>query len=121
MSSASRLGARPKTRCQAFICINPVDLTQDQTPEFSRKRTEISSLVKDNSPVAAEKNAIFENKAERAGQRKFLNLTACLSQILWAVPVIDRQDLLHDDRTFIERIGDKMSRGADDLHAAAKR
>jgi len=56
--------------------------------------------------------------ADRARQHPALDIAALADEILGRIAMADALDILVDDRAFIERAGDVMGGGADQLDAA---
>src|SRR5438034_11086202 len=85
------------------------------------KRFWVWVSVENHRAVVAKKHAVFQNQFQRSRADELLYITSRLRQILWRVRVVHGNNLLNDDGAFVELVGDKVRRGANDLYSALKR
>src|SRR3954469_1945702 len=79
------------------------------------------SIHKHHGLAAVEDDAILEMMTHRARQHAAFDIAALARQIIRRVAMADALDVLIDDRPLIERAGDVMGGGADQLDAALMR
>src|ERR1700733_8702131 len=77
-------------------------------------------LFEDHGLVLVHEYPVFKYQSERLVQYGSLYFLACQDHIPGGKGMIDGNDLLSDDGTFIQLIGDEMSGGADQLDSPLK-
>jgi hypothetical protein len=80
-----------------------------------------ASVHKHHGLATIEDHAVFQMMAHRARQHAAFDVAAFANQILGRVAMADALDILVDDRALVERAGDIMRGGADQLDAALMR
>ena len=78
-------------------------------------------LAEDDGPVAVQQDPVLDVPAHGAGQGDALDVAPDARQLGDAVGVVDARDLLLDDRSLVEPLGDVVGGGADQLHPARVR
>lgn len=63
---------------------------------------------------------VVKDLVHGAQQHHLLDVVACLGEGVWIVAVVHLDDVLLDDRPFVEVVGDEVGGRPDDLHAAAE-
>ena len=81
----------------------------------------VDALIENHRAIAAKKYAILEHQPQGAGEDHLFHVVPGLREVVCRVRVIHRDDLLHDDRAFVELFGDKVRGRANHLDAAIKR
>src|SRR5690242_9309205 len=76
---------------------------------------------KHNSLVVVSQHAILRVQTHSFGQHAPLDIAPFTHQVAGSIAVVAMDDILRDDRAFVESVGDIVSCSADELDAALKR
>lgn len=67
------------------------------------------SLVKHNRLIPTHKHALFHHELQRLREHNLLNILAGLGHVVGAVRVADGDDVLGDDRAFVEGLSESLN------------
>lgn len=74
-----------------------------------------------DSLVSVDQHAVFQMPSYGAGEDYFLEITALANQVFHGIAMGDPNDVLFDDRTVVENLGDVVAGRSNDLHATLER
>src|SRR6266851_4266949 len=88
---------------------------------FTERAPRRSSVHEHHGLAAVEDHAVLKVMPHRARQHAALDIASLADEIVGRIAMTDALDILVDDRPLIERAGDVVGGGADQLDAALVR